>query len=254
MKPIRKRLTYANVMSSIAVFLVLGGATAFAASELAKNSVGTKQLKPNAVTTGKIKKEAVATGKIKKEAITAGKVKNGAIGNAQLANDAVSTDKIANDAVTTGKIAPDAVTTGKIAPGAIDAGRLAPSERSEAFQTWESGLLNTEMATGLLGSYAAGTLAVSANLPAGSYVVTASTELINSAIAERSAICRLFDDGVELGQGSAVIGQVIIVTQGTVTITGISNGGALALRCRASGDKVFSFDRKITAIRVGAVN
>ena len=31
MKPIRKRLTYANVMSSIAVFLVLGGATAFAA-------------------------------------------------------------------------------------------------------------------------------------------------------------------------------------------------------------------------------
>lgn len=44
MKLIRKRLTYANVMSSIAVFLVLGGATALAAG-LAKNSVGTKQLK-----------------------------------------------------------------------------------------------------------------------------------------------------------------------------------------------------------------
>ena len=48
MKQIRKRLTYANVMSSIAVFLVIGGATAFAAG-LAKNSVGTKQLKKNAV-------------------------------------------------------------------------------------------------------------------------------------------------------------------------------------------------------------
>jgi hypothetical protein len=39
LKQIRKRLTYANVMSSIAVFLILGGATAFAA--LGKNTVGT---------------------------------------------------------------------------------------------------------------------------------------------------------------------------------------------------------------------
>lgn len=34
MKRFRKRLTYANVMSSIAVFLVLDGATAFAASKI----------------------------------------------------------------------------------------------------------------------------------------------------------------------------------------------------------------------------
>jgi hypothetical protein len=51
---IRKRLTYANVMSSIAVFLVLGGA-AFAAVQLPKNSVGSKQLKKNAVNSGKVK-------------------------------------------------------------------------------------------------------------------------------------------------------------------------------------------------------
>jgi hypothetical protein len=63
LKHIRKRLTYANVMSSIAVFLILGGATAFAA--LGKNSVGSKQLKKNAVTTAKIKKDAVTAAKIK---------------------------------------------------------------------------------------------------------------------------------------------------------------------------------------------
>jgi hypothetical protein len=55
MKSVRRRLTYANVMSSIAVFLVLGGATAFAASELGKESVGTKQLKKEAVGLAKIK-------------------------------------------------------------------------------------------------------------------------------------------------------------------------------------------------------
>jgi hypothetical protein len=54
MKQIRERLTYANVMSSIAVFLVLGGA-AFAATQLPKNSVGSKQLKKGAVSSSKVK-------------------------------------------------------------------------------------------------------------------------------------------------------------------------------------------------------
>jgi hypothetical protein len=54
MKPLRRRLTYANVMSSIAVFLVVAGGPAFAASQLGKESVGTKQLKKEAVSLAKI--------------------------------------------------------------------------------------------------------------------------------------------------------------------------------------------------------
>jgi hypothetical protein len=47
----RRHLTYANVMATIAVFLALGGGAAFAASTmLPKNSVGSAQLKKNAVT------------------------------------------------------------------------------------------------------------------------------------------------------------------------------------------------------------
>jgi len=92
---IRKRLTYANVMSSIAVFLVLGGATALAAVQLGKNSVGTKQLKKNAVTTAKIKKNAVTTAKIKSGAVTGDKVNLGTLGtvpSAQSAENANSVD------------------------------------------------------------------------------------------------------------------------------------------------------------------
>jgi hypothetical protein len=74
-KQIRKRLTYANVMSSIAVFLVLGGATAIAAKK-----IGTAQLKAGAVTTGKIKKNAVTTAKIKNNAVTGAKVNEGTLG------------------------------------------------------------------------------------------------------------------------------------------------------------------------------
>ena len=88
MKQIRKRLTYANVMSSIAVFLVLGGATAFAASHLGKNSVGGKQLKKNAVTTTKIKNEAVTGGKIKKGTITGSNLNLSSIGTVPSATNA----------------------------------------------------------------------------------------------------------------------------------------------------------------------
>lgn len=81
---LKRRLTYANVMSSIAVFLVLGGATALAASQLGKNSVGGAQLKRNAVTAAKIKKNAVTSTKIKKDAITGSKIKDGSIGGADI--------------------------------------------------------------------------------------------------------------------------------------------------------------------------
>jgi len=89
LKQIRNRLTYANVMSSIAVFLVLGGATALAAG-LAKNSVGTKQLKKNAVTAAKIKKNAITTPKIKGDAVTGAKVNEGTLGTVPSANSATT--------------------------------------------------------------------------------------------------------------------------------------------------------------------
>jgi hypothetical protein len=61
-------------MSSIAVFLVLGGATAFAATK-----IGSNQLKANSVKTGKIVKEAVTTSKIKNNAVNGAKVLDGSL-------------------------------------------------------------------------------------------------------------------------------------------------------------------------------
>jgi hypothetical protein len=71
-KQIRKRLTYANVMSSIAVFLVLGGATALAANQLGKNTVGTKQLKKNSVTSAKVKNGSLLSSDFKAGQLPAG--------------------------------------------------------------------------------------------------------------------------------------------------------------------------------------
>lgn len=108
MQQIRQRLTYANVVSTLALILVVGGATAIAA-RVPKHSVGPHQLKSNAVTTTKIKANAITTRKIKKNAITAVKIKDKAIKSEKLDDGAVATAKIANDAVTGAKI--DAATT-----------------------------------------------------------------------------------------------------------------------------------------------
>ncbi len=72
------RPTYANVVATLAIFIALGGVS-YAATNLAKNSVGTKQIKKKAVTTSKIKKNAVRTAKIKKNAVTTAKIKNKAV-------------------------------------------------------------------------------------------------------------------------------------------------------------------------------
>jgi hypothetical protein len=54
----RPRLTYANVISTIALFVALGG-TSYA---VARNSIGTAQLKTNAVTSAKVKNGSLRTG------------------------------------------------------------------------------------------------------------------------------------------------------------------------------------------------
>jgi hypothetical protein len=119
-KQIRKRLTYANVMSSIAVFMVLGGATAVAATK-----IGANEIKANSIKTGKIVKEAVTAGKIKGAAVTNAKLANGSVTEAKLADNAVTANKIATGAVVAGKLGANAVTAGNLAPGSIGAGAIS---------------------------------------------------------------------------------------------------------------------------------
>ena len=74
LKKLRLQLTYANVVSSAALFLALGGVS-YAAVALPKNSVGAKQIKTNAVTGAKVKNGTLVRGDFKK-----GQVADGARG------------------------------------------------------------------------------------------------------------------------------------------------------------------------------
>jgi hypothetical protein len=84
MMKIRPRLTYANVVATLALFIAVGGASAFAATQLGKNSVGRKQLKPSSVTAAKIKPNAVTASKVAANAITTAKLNDLAVTGAKV--------------------------------------------------------------------------------------------------------------------------------------------------------------------------
>jgi hypothetical protein len=107
------RLTYANVMATIAVFCAIGGGS-FAFAALKKNSVTAKQIAKNAVREGEIAKNAVTAKKIAAGAVTEQKLGDIEIAGDELEDGSVGTGKLADGAVTTGKIADDAVNGAKV--------------------------------------------------------------------------------------------------------------------------------------------
>jgi hypothetical protein len=67
---LRRHLSYANVMATVAVFITLGGVS-YAAATLPKNSVHSKQLAKGAVRNSDIAKNAVTSRKVKNHSLRA---------------------------------------------------------------------------------------------------------------------------------------------------------------------------------------
>jgi hypothetical protein len=88
-----RRPSHGTVIAYIALFAALGGG-AMAASNLSKNSVGTKQLKKNSVTKVKIRKKSVTSPKIKKGAVNRSKIKKDAVNGAKIADNTVTGSEI----------------------------------------------------------------------------------------------------------------------------------------------------------------
>ncbi|MBS1844118.1 MAG: hypothetical protein JST53_06840 [Actinobacteria bacterium] len=112
-------------MSTIAVLFAIGGATAYAANQLPKNSVTSKAIKNGQVMTKDLRNGAVTGAKLANGAVTTGKIAGGAVGTGQLGANAVTSGQLANNAVTTGKIANGAVTTGQLGANSVTSTQLA---------------------------------------------------------------------------------------------------------------------------------
>jgi hypothetical protein len=129
MKP---RLSYANVVSTLALFVALTGASAYAANKIADKSVGEPQLRPGAVTADKIRTGAVTSPKIKAAAIKQGKLADGSVTAAKMTPNSVTTGSLVAGSVINEKIAPDAVTGEKVVESTLS---QVPSASKADFAT-----------------------------------------------------------------------------------------------------------------------
>ncbi len=81
----KPRLTYANVVSTLALFLVLGSSAAYAADKIRSGDIA-----PGAVRTSDVFKRAIVSGKIAMGAVRSNQIADGAVGSKQIGAGAVA--------------------------------------------------------------------------------------------------------------------------------------------------------------------
>jgi hypothetical protein len=105
MKRLRPRLTYANVVSTLALFLVLGGGVAFAAKKL---------------TTNDIKKGAIKTKLLAKKAVTNPKLAKNSVKGTNIAANSIDGSKVLDKSLTPADLAGGASVIGGATGGPLD--------------------------------------------------------------------------------------------------------------------------------------
>lgn len=223
------RLTYANVMATIAVFIALGG-TSYAVSKLPRNSVGAAQLRSGAVTSEKIKDRAITRADLAADALSVGP--RGPRGPQGLGGG-------------TGPAGP--------AGGTGAAGARGPAGVTEILVRKRDAPVN--VAFGANSEVDVATFA----LPSGKWFVQAVTNVINTNQGSFFR-CNLFVNGIATGPSQAIhVGGTTGSTVGALLAPGAAVDAAserqIVLRCShdsaiTPGSDQPRFERtKITAVR-----
>jgi hypothetical protein len=194
---LRRHLTYANVAATLALFLALGGA-AYAATQLPKNSVGTKQLKSGAVTAAKISK----------------KTRNQLRGAQGPAGPQGKTGK-------TGKTGPKGATGAQGKTGTAGADGTGP-----AFETFTAGKTFA----------AAPTTIVATNLGAGAYVVSANVAL-ETTKPGGIVTCTLNVGGVVSEAVGSIVNLAPVTLPLSLTRT-LGGAGTATVTCSSTGEEI----------------
>jgi len=113
---IRKKLSYANVMATLALFVALGG-VGYAAAHLPRDSVGSKQIKEDAVKASEQAPDSVDSSNVIDLSLGGGDLANNAIDSPQLADNAVGSSEIANGSVGRADINVQTPTLDECSPG-----------------------------------------------------------------------------------------------------------------------------------------
>ncbi len=174
MNRLKQHLTFANVLSCMALFVALGGGVAVAAGKIGPGSVKATNIAKEAVTNPKLKKQAVTSGKIKNGNVNAADLGTGAVINSKLAKKAVTNPKLGNESVGTSKLAKKSVTEAQLAAEAIGTGKIdneAVTAAKISTTVWRQLLKNVTYVTETSVNDSATTKSVTAACPVGKEVI-----------------------------------------------------------------------------------
>lgn len=129
LRKVRSRLTYANVMATLALFMALGGG-AYAAATAPRNSVTSTSIRNGQVKQQDLSSRSVSNSKLVGRSVSNGKIADNAITTTKLGPNAVTTTKVVDGAITTPKLADLSVSSGKLADNAVTSSKLATNSVS----------------------------------------------------------------------------------------------------------------------------
>ncbi len=221
LRRLRSRLSYANVVASLALFVALGGVS-YAAVKLPKNSVGSRQIKHNAV--------------------TGSKVKNGSLTGADIKNRSLTAADFAG--VLAGPTGPQG-SVGPPGPAGV-AGATGPSD---AYASHVPGGVESSITEADL---------TSVSVPAGSYVVTAKLYgLRPNQVEPTDLTCSLWNDTEQIdfihaGANIVTIQPYLqLPLEGFATVAGPTT---FRLACYGSGGTIRIYAITLVALKVGTLH
>jgi hypothetical protein len=116
---LRSKLTYPHVVSTLALFVALGG-TAYAAA-----TIGSAEIVDESIQSVDVKNGQVKTADIALDAITSNRINNGSVLNSEIATNAVTGAKVAGNTLTGAKVANNTLTGLDIDEGELALGDLS---------------------------------------------------------------------------------------------------------------------------------
>lgn len=108
------RFTYANVMSTLAMFLVVGGGTAYAADTVFSADIVDGQVKTVDIGLGQVSPARLALG-----AVTNARLANGAVDSAKVADESLTESDLGRDSVGASEIGISAIGEEEMGRGAV---------------------------------------------------------------------------------------------------------------------------------------
>ncbi len=123
MRKLKDRLTYANVVSTLALFLVLTGGVVWAAKigsrQIARDAVKAKHVRADAIGSEELAADSVGTAELGSESVSRGKLQDNAVGSDELAPASVDATKLTENAVGPNSLQGNAVGSDQLAPDSV---------------------------------------------------------------------------------------------------------------------------------------